>query len=327
MWCGSGVSGEGQPSFAKTIPANYAVAVVHLLSLRDGSDLHEEAVSTFTSMRKTLLKRAEKAAQANNDALELKLRGQDLRKIVTQLDFLCSFDHHAGSAKGKIIEIIRSLGYVGLAGVIAGEASTSPAKLYFRNGRVYLEGLGNTSGWRTMKRIPGIITPKGRGDRTPYSVPAAQFEPFKVAVMAHWPLFDANLVALKQECADFLASCPVEVAAVAAVRTAPVFAASFLVRSQDFTLAFPWRRDRNMMAFLGELKTLPASDRSYDPASKIWSFKLVHEAAVKAICLKYYDAVNVLATGVLTPEGAYVKKSFPHLAKRAVQTWPSYYRR
>lgn len=296
--------------FAKTIPANYAVAVVHLLALGQGDRLHEDACSTFLRMRKTLLKRAEKAAQANDDTTALKLRGQDLRKIVGDLDFLCSFEHHDYSAKTSIVEIVRALGYVGLAGVLAGEASTSPAKVYFKNGRVYLEGLGNTSGWRTMRKISGITSPRTRGDRTPYSAPAAQIEAFKAAVMRHWPLYEGDFADIEQKCEAFQRSLSAELAEAAQESTVPTFLATIRIRTADFCVSFPWRKDRNMSAFLGELKSIPASGRSYDPPSKAWSFKTEHLDTVKTILAKYYDGVETreALTPTETPVDLYSAK-------------------
>ena len=80
--------------------------------------------------------------------------------------------------RNTMVDIINACGYVGLAAVIEGQASTSPSRVWFENGRLFMSGLGNKSGWAAMRRIPGIVTPRNRGDRSPYSAPATEATAF-----------------------------------------------------------------------------------------------------------------------------------------------------
>lgn len=302
--------------YAKSIPANYTMAVATLLAMKDGEGLCEETVKVYKRLKATLIRRAERASRDSVDITKFHHTGEDLRKIITDLDWLCSWAHPARDAHSTFVSVIRHLGYVGLAAVIGGDASTSPSKVWFENGRIYMSGLGNTSGWRTMRKIPGIVTPRGRGDRTPYSAPADQFAPFALAVMTHWPLFEGDLDALRQECASFIANNPAA-AKVVAGKTASSYVAKIVTRSSDFTLSFPWRKDRSMSEFLAALKSVPAAERSYDASTKMWSFKLAHLERVKGFCEKVYDQVSVSNPGTDTPEGLYVRKA----PTRAASTW------
>jgi len=306
------------------IPANFAIASIRALSLKPEM-LVPECVKPWQKAQKLLLKRAEKAQQENSDVTAVNLRGQDLREVIRTLDYLCSFSHPDTSVRRMCIDMIRALGYVGLAAVIDGQASTSPAKIWFSEGRVYMEGLGNTSGWRTMRQIAGIVTPRYRGDRAPYSAPAQSAQAFLAAVMNHWPMYEGDASEVQEQAEAYV----VEVAASGPAPSAtPVgIVASILVRSSDFTLTFPWRRDRNMSAFLGELKSLPPLDRRYDPNTKAWCFLSTHLTAVQGMAAKYYDSVTTVVTAVQTPVDTYATRKYPHIRRNYAARARSYFRR
>ena len=310
--------------YAKVIPANFAIASIRALSLKPEM-LVPECVKPWQKAQKLLLKRAEKAQQENSDVTAVNLRGQDLREVIRTLDYLCSFSHPDTSVRRMCIDMIRALGYVGLAAVIDGQASTSPAKIWFSEGRVYMEGLGNTSGWRTMRQIAGIVTPRYRGDRAPYSAPAQSAQAFLAAVMNHWPMYEGDASEVQEQAEAYV----VEVAASGPAPSAtPVgIVASILVRSSDFTLTFPWRRDRNMSAFLGELKSLPPLDRRYDPNTKAWCFLSTHLTAVQGMAAKYYDSVTTVVTAVQTPVDTYATRKYPHIRRNYAARARSYFRR
>ena len=326
--------------FAKTIRANYPMALALLMGLpEDGSALAVEARPTFKRMRKALMRRAERAANAS-DTATFNAGGQDLRKIVTDLDFLCSFSHHGRVASGSNVRdmltgMVRHLGYVGLAGVLDGVASTSPAKIWFENGRVYLSGLGCTDGFRAMRSIPGIVTPRRRGDRTPYSAPAAAAAAFFTNVGRFWPLYEGDMYALAAEAAAWAdthaASESAGLAMASTVTRAPaptVFEATR--RSADFYVKFPWVRGANMAGLTTAFKTIPSSDRSYDPASKLWSFRLNHFDAVMRMAREsgIFGEVRerlLLSSPEETPSSLYNRSGagrYPYLARRAWR--PSY---
>lgn len=269
--------------YAKLIPANYAVAVVHALAVK-ADMLAPECVVLWSKTQKTIMRRAEKAQNASTDIHQLKLVGQDLRDTVRNLDFMCSWSHPSHEVRNHLVEMIGALGYVGLAAVIGGKASTSPAKVWFdanASGRILLECLGNTSGWSTMGKIPGVIRPRYRGDRTPYSVPAGQHEAFLAAVRTHWPMYEGDLDAIKAEAVAYVAAHPPVAPAAPA---APVYAATMTARTMDFTLKFDWRPGANMYGLVNALKAgIPSTDRRYDPNTKMWSFKFGQEKAVWGI--------------------------------------------
>lgn len=271
---------------AKAVPANYSSALVFAMAIHD-TMLAPETVETWHKAYKNLMKCSEKAAIASTDFSVMTQTGNDLREVIRACDFLCSFDHpnaQSGGAyvnvKNSMIQIIRALGYVGLAGVIAGQASTSASKIWFEKGRVYMTGLGNTSGWQTMKKIPGITVPRFRGDRSPYSAPVSSMTAFFDAVQAHWPMYEGDIAVIEIEANMWLATQPTAIqSSVLRARAVPapkkVNEAVITLRSEDAVLRFNWVRGANMFGFMAALKGVCApKDRSFNPTTKEWSFVL-----------------------------------------------------
>lgn len=280
---------------AKNLPANYSAALIFAMSITDDM-LISETIDVWHKAYKSLLKCSERAANSCDDMTVMARAGNDLREVIRACDFLCSFDHPGSVKSGNYVEVksamvqvIRALGYVGLAGVISGQASTSASKIWFENGRVYMTGLGNTSGWQTMKKIAGITTPKFRGDRSPYSAPVASMTAFLDAVQVHWPMYEGDVATITAEASAWKLAQPAPVA--------PVYTASFTVRadgtlvqpkpntsgavitlrSEDAVLRFNWVKGVNMFGFMAALKGVCApKERSYNPATKEWSFLLAH---------------------------------------------------
>jgi len=273
--------------YAKNIPANYGSALVFAMAIHD-SMLAVETIDTWHQALAKLLKCAEKSAKVSTDFTIMSAAGNDLREVIRACDFLCSFEHpnaQGGGAyvnvKNSMVQIIRALGYVGLAGVISGQASTSASKIWFENGRVYMTGLGNTSGWQTMKKIPGITTPRFRGDRKPYSAPAASAVTFLDAVQAHWPMYEGDVAVVAAEAKAWITSQPAPVSYTVNTNASQPIAntsgAVITLRSEDVVLKFNWVKNANMFGFMTALKGVCApKERSYNPITKEWSFLLQH---------------------------------------------------
>lgn len=302
--------------FAKTIPANYAM--VTALALGMTSDwFHEETGKTWNSVQKSLRKIAAKACEASEDPTCFVVRGADLRAVVQKLDFMCSYRHPHASARRNLVELVRQLGYVGLAGVLSGEASTSKSRLWFDQGRVHMTGLNNRSGWSAMGKVPGIVRPL-RGRKDPYSAPAAQAEAFVAVVRQYWPMFDENAEDVIKSASSWASTNPgVAQASSASTQSVPRFLAE--VRSADFTCSFPWVRNGNMGAFLTNLKTIPASGRSYDPNTRKWSFRTEHLETVLGMARAsgLFGIVDSMTTSATTPEGIYRSAEQRQQAARA----------
>jgi hypothetical protein len=225
--------------------------------------------------------------------------GGDFRDCVRDIDWFLSY-RQAPAIRTRLITIVEALGYVGLASVLSGDAAMSPAKVYLKGGFIYLEGKSCKPGFLTMRKIRGIKTPRYRGDKTPYQVHASKAAPFLDAVRRHWPMYEGDLDEILEE-AKAMASANPEVA--------PVPTAKIGVRTEDMTVTFPWVQTVRMYDVVNGLKTLPSSDRRYDPTNKMWTVKLAHLEEVKTILGKFYKKVDVTETGVETPTGTYTRSS------------------
>lgn len=245
--------------YAKTIAANFGIATIRAMSVVE-TDLAPEVRDTWKAAVKRLLKAAEKVANLTDDATIMRRTGADLREVIRACDLICSYANPGRSVRSTMVDIINACGYVGLAAVISGQASTSPSRVWFENGRLFMSGLGNKSGWAAMRQIPGIVTPRNRGDRSPYSAPATEATAFLANVRRFWPMYEGDIAALASTAATWVASNPV----LAAAPAAPVNPFVATVRTADFTVNFPWVRGANMMGFMSQLKTIPANERSYD---------------------------------------------------------------
>jgi len=271
---------------AKAIPANYGQAMIFAMAMHDEM-LAPETVEVWHKAYKSLTRCAEKAANASADMTVMTQTGNDLREVIRACDFLCSFEHPRAlgggtyiNVRNSMVQIIRALGYVGLAGVISGQASTSASKIWFEKGRVFMTGLGNTSGWQTMKKIPGIVTPRFRGDRAPYTAPACSAVAFLAAVQAHWPMYEGDVASITAEASTWLRSQPAAIVGngtSAGVQAKPGSGAVITLRTEDVVLKFNWVNSANMYGFMAALKGVCApKERGYSPATKEWSFLLCH---------------------------------------------------
>lgn len=295
--------------YAKTIPANYAVAQALVMGMTATGEgwFHEESLSTWKAFYRSFMRLATKAC-SSTEGSTFSISGQDLRKVVTQLDFMCSYAHPNAKAREFLIRTVEHLGYVGLASVLSGEASTSKSKLWFENGRVHMQGLNNRSGWIAMGKIPGCTRPS-RYTKSPYSAPAAQASDFIAATRRFWPLYEGSAENILGEAQAWVEAHPV-VASQAATSTQAVNRFCATLRSQDFTCSFPWVRGANMAGLITQLKTIPAGDRSFDYATKSWSFLLVHLPAVLDMTRKsgifgVVDTCTPPSSMAITPAGVY----------------------
>jgi len=313
--------------FAKTIPANYSIAQALAWGLNEkvSTGMHPDTRAGWSKAYKSLNRMCERALAATEE-ISFSVRGQDLRKVVTALDFMCSYAHPDSDVRRMLNKLVGSLGYVGLAGVLSGEASTSKSRLWFENGRILMQGLNNTSGWRAMGEIPGIQRPL-RGRKAPYSAPAVQAEAFVALARRYWPMFEESETEVLAQARTWCRE-NAQAAQEAQASAAPVHTFSVTVRSADFLTTFPWVRGANMAGFLTQLKTIPAGDRSYNPATRQWSFRTAHLQTVLGMARAsgIFPNVTEVQSQDETPAGTYRTQAERTQAARAIgryNTWHS----
>jgi hypothetical protein len=312
--------------YAKSIKANFGLATIRALSIHDHM-LAPECLDAWHNAVQKLLKASEKVANVTDDIVIMERTGADLRDVMRVCDMLCSYEHPDRDVRSTVVDIVQACGYVGLASVLSGEASTSPSRIWFENGRVYMTGLGNKSGFITMKKIPGILTPKYRGDRSPYSAPASQVESFVNNIQRYWPMYEGDLTDIVHQVKQWIAD---NSNAADIVTDNTNSALSFVVttRSQDFTVKFPWVRNANMFGLTNQFKTIPANNRSYDATNHVWSFTIenLDQILDMARNSNIFNNVQVVKTEDPTPVGMYGKHNVNRRTYRQQNTWHSTWR-
>lgn len=299
-------AGKDTHLYAKTIPANYAMANIFALSLSE-EHIHQDVRTLWADTKNKLLNASERSA--NREQINtFEWTGEDLRQVIKNIDYLLSWKHPHSGAKDNLVKIVHHLGYVGLAGVLAGEASTSEATLWFENGEIKLKGKRNRSAYRAFASVRGVKVPRTLSQ--PYSAPVALLEPFLTLVLQYYPMYSGDFDTIREQAAAWVPPPPV---APTLPVSGPVDLNNDTVlirnRSEDFTVQFNWIRESNNMGqLIANMKnTVPYTDRKYDPNSRIWSFKKNHLEAIRAVFTNsgIYQYIIVQETGERTPDGTY----------------------
>jgi len=270
--------GKDTAIFAKTIPADLIQASFKALMV-DVNTLPAAVGEVWVAAKACLMdqtRTAIGAAHAAGESGGSKLTGEDCRLLAKVIDWMLSFVGVSGANKRALIDVVRCLGFIGLAGVLSGEASTGAASLKFENGLLTLVGSSNKAGFSRMVKIPGVRVPP-RGSKKPYTAPAAQHEAFLAAAVEFWPCFEGSAENVKAEALAWLEANPVKQA------VAPV--ASYAIRGAGpfrFTLSFQWDKAKSP-AIVEKLKSVPSRERSYDPATRSWSFDKRHLPFVQGL--------------------------------------------
>lgn len=265
---------------AKQIPANLNVASALFLSLRPG-DFHDQCEG-FANTKAKFVRRMRRLAEQNTNLSAVTLSGSDFRPVVDWIDYSLSFRVKTG-VRSKLIEVIEALGYVGLGSVLRGDACMSPATLMVDGDVIKLSGKACTAGFRAMKRsIPGVRTPRWRGDRTPYTASVRHAEKFVEIAVRYWPFIETDTKQVLADAAKAVENLPEDDASTN-VPSRPVATIS---RQQDgwFSVQTPWAGTRTeMTTMLERFKALPRGDRKYNPADRSWMFKIEHHNTIVGI--------------------------------------------
>lgn len=268
--------------FARQMKADLNRASILFLSLKP-EDFHPEVQEKFLVIKPVFMKQLAKAQKLNDDFTRATIEGGDFRQVVDFFDFAMSFSG-SYAFRNKLVNIIDHLGYQALAGVLRGDVCMSPAKVYIKDDCIFLEAKSSKDGWRRMKsEVPGVITPRYRGDKTPYQASVRHAEGFINVCLRHWPFNNANVEELLAEAKETTKTLGPEVKA----DSRPM--AHFATGGLGFKLLMPWHGTyTEMSGTIDQLKKINYKDRKYDPASKSWSFKTKHLEQVKKIAAQRY---------------------------------------
>ena len=277
--------------FAKTIPANFAMATAHAMSVKT-NNLPNDIASVWTDLLEILLDKSERA-NLNSGEMVFNIAGEDCRLIVRVIDWMNSFVINQ-TDKNHLIQIVKYLGYPGLSGVLSGISSTGEAELKFEGGKLSLVGSSNKAGFNAMRIIPGIIIPRYRGQGA-YVAPVEQYHAFIAAAMEFWPCFNGEIHAIVSQCEEWLASHPAvkhETSPNTAINRSDKPLATVTNRASDFMITFEWDKSISFN-LVASIKEIPSKDRKYDPVSKSWSIKNQYKDRVLGLFNQNYQVEQI----------------------------------
>lgn len=280
--------------YAKTIPANFAFATLHTMNV-ESSMLPETLRPVWSALTSVLLEKVERASRGTADTQFL-ITGEDCRIVAKVIDHMLSYPIEP-TPKRDLIEVVKHLGFVGLAGVLSGKGSTGDADLKFdpTNGMLTLRGSKNRAGWVAMRKIPTVALPRLRTDRT-YVAPAAVANEFIAVVMEFWPCFDGEVDAIRSAASAWAVKNPPP----AVTRSVPSRgittpsnkpSASLMYRSatDEIVVSFKWMANVTPGVVAALKNDIPNKKRSYHPPSRCWVVRAEFRDALKAILAPHYD--------------------------------------
>lgn len=251
---------------ARLIPARVADAQMLAASVRT-DDLPAPTHATFANVMADLLDFGSK----------------DWRLTVKRIEWILSWSMPS-LTHTTLVDVVRSLGYVGLAALLSGEAATGKTTVTFENGRLYLFGPRNKTGAVEFKKIKGRMfhpagVPTANGLKKAWSVPAARADEFYTVVMTYWP----NVTGLEEAVAA-AKSAP-------ATEAAPAPAPTYLTEAGGvLKVKTPYNA-----AFVADLKALPYKARKWNGAEKVWEVATEFKAKVEALIATHYNAAAAAA--------------------------------
>jgi hypothetical protein len=256
---------------ARMIPANILAAQV-AAGLVPYTDLPEPTRETFV--------------QVLADVLDFGTA--DWRKTVKRIEWILSWGM-ASSLRKMLIEIVRSLGYVGLAALLAGEASTGTALVVFENDRLYLRASRNKTGaYAFKKEVQGWkFQPSFGATKAAWTAPATSADAFQMVVMTYWPNvsgLEEAVAAAKNALRSVFAS---ETATVKVEKEPEVTVTS--ISPGWVSVRSPYN-----VNFVVEIKTLPYKARRWNPAMKTWEIEAVHLPYVQELIQKHYKVESAV---------------------------------
>ena len=136
--------------YARTITAKLPVASAIVLGT-DKEMFHADIQERYEKFKNRFLKKLQKAEPETAEGICLTSFGVDFRNEIKDIDYFLSYRNSPG-VRDRLIKLVEALGYVGLASILAGRASKSKAKVWYEDGRVYLQGTSCKYGWRAMRQ-------------------------------------------------------------------------------------------------------------------------------------------------------------------------------
>ncbi len=273
--------------FAKTIKANYVMVLAYSDSV-DIAKLPSITVPVWNILKDNVIPAMSAAMKSNPDLYNFFHDGNDTRGFIRIIDWILSFPGIDGTTRKNLIEIVRQLGYVAVASVLEGKASTGESKIWFDTsvGMLCLTGSSCKPGYAAIKKLNGSTVPKYRGDKTPYRVPAKYHEEFLSAAMTYWPCFEEKAEDVVVEALNWLATRPAEIIVNNPTKSSNSFV-RFLEAKDGVEFTMVWEKDRTYKV-VADIKTIPYNHRKYKPNTKSWFISDKYKTRAEEILKLHY---------------------------------------
>jgi len=285
------------------IPANYPLAVITCFRLQEMSSgvPNPELGALIDSVAKAVtvlvMENAAHAADLDGykDCQDMHAIGSDNRLLIQAVDTILSFQKLEREFKRTLIRLVKELGYVGVAGVMAGHGSTGPSKLTFNavTGSLSLTGSMNKPGMMAVREA----CPKAIFSTYPaFLCTVGGHAALKLIDVAleYWPMLqDSDVQGLQSEIRNWQSqNKPVPVPAYAAVVTRPAptgFAPYVSLRVIDGSNVgvtiqnFDWK-GHACPGMVNKIKAdINPKNRKYDGLRKEWVIKLPQSEAIATV--------------------------------------------
>lgn len=267
---------------AKKIPCNIAKAR-ELFSYINAGDVPASRLQVVVDLEAALI---EERAETR----------QDWRKEVKRIEWLLSFNVFPG-IRLKFSSLVEALGYVGLAALWQGDASTGPAQVFFdmENSLLYLVGSDVKAGRLAFKKLgsyqksaailPAVIKAKlgeQLAKKSFWALPAAKHEAFKEIVTKHWVNVDSDLLDIACEMAK----------AVPVPATPPTPEVPEKKKESNISVTHEdkWLRIKTPYnaAYVSDIKKLPPGTRKWSYDDYCWRVLDTHKDKVLALIQEHY---------------------------------------
>jgi hypothetical protein len=208
----------------------------------------------------------------------------DWRTEVKRLEWMLSFPTNVqGSLLPLTTSVVHALGYVGLAALWTGKASTGEATVTFVNGNLHVHGPRNADFRAAVKKVAGWRFHGPVGDSQPsWSLPAAAADSFAMLVKTYYPNHDAvTLSSVVTEAKAYVAAlAPAPVPAHAPLKVPNMSKVRIEASSMEWLNVFaPFNAN-----FIADLKLkLPSKMRRWNPVAKCWEVHAAHLSALKGM--------------------------------------------
>ena len=262
---------------ANSIPANPPEALMALLTIKADASINVDAHATYADLL---------------GMLTMNLDGTDWRIAIRKIEKILSYDDTRWKTLKAFSEVARWLGYLGVAALWNGEASTGDATVTFnpltaRGPRILIDGPRCPAARKKLHNLGAVYVPSPKPGRRTIVVEPKHLDAIATIVQTHYPM-SIGLSVVRAEVDAFLKSkmpapTPVTVQATPAPG-GPVSSCRIEKNGNSLKINTPYDA-----AFIAGFKnTIPYKDRSWDAATKSWMCDAVYLPQVTHLITFHY---------------------------------------